>query len=156
MIAYKRRYKAIPIFALLLMILFKFQNCAPVSQMAVGSTLPNQNANPQQGIIDNFNVQKVSFLNNNWIVLQDSQGLNLQGLCIGSSKGQLIEYQVIELGDIPKAVLENSVECNGGGFEILLSQVHFSSCKSSWQIRAIRKGDPSQYAEAILNPDCVN
>jgi len=149
---YKRSYKALPIFALLSLILFKFQNCAPVNEMAINPVPP---LDAPVGIVDNFNSAKVSFVNNNWLIQQDSMGFALQGLCVGSPQGQLVEYQVIELGGLPKVVDAGVVECVGGGFELILSQVHFSSCGSKWQIRAVRQGISDQVAEAILNPDCI-
>ncbi|OFZ12419.1 MAG: hypothetical protein A2Z20_06635 [Bdellovibrionales bacterium RBG_16_40_8] len=146
--------RVVPISALLLVILFKFQNCAPPSQMDAVTNVIGPDG--QVRIVDQWSEQKVVFLSPSVVVPETQQVVDLQGLCIGSHKGQLIRYQVVELKENPEVLDEGSVECVGGGFELPLAQVQFSSCSSRLQVRAARDGDDTNYAETVLRPECTD
>jgi hypothetical protein len=145
--------RVLPISSLILIVLFKFQNCAPVNPSDakfVGT------GDSEVRIVDRWGESQVSFLTASITVPNDQpppQGV--QGLCVGSAKGQMIEYQVIEIKEIPEVVSAGVVECVRGGFELPLAQVHFSSCSSRLQVRATRQGDSETYAETFLQPDCA-
>ncbi|MCB0350340.1 MAG: hypothetical protein KDD38_04095 [Bdellovibrionales bacterium] len=142
--------RVIPISALLLVVLFKFQNCAPAPDM-----VQDFDGTGEVRIIDRWAEQKVSFLTPNLIVASDAPKVDVQGLCVGSLKGQLINYQVIELNESAEIIGGGQVECVMGGFELPLAQIHFSSCSSRLQVRATRDGDTSGFAETVLVPDCA-
>ncbi len=144
----------ISISGLVLVVLFKFQNCGPAPQMS--ATDPVANIGPNEGevrIVDRWSEEKVIFLAPTQKVATQ-QPVNVQGLCVGSEKGQKIQYQVLEINDIPKIVYVGEVECVMGGFEVPVGAVNFHSCNDKLQIRAARTGDSSEAAETILQPDC--
>ena len=143
--------RVLPISALILMILFKFQNCAPVGP---GQANYSGEADTQVRIVDRWGEQRVSFLEPSVVVPASQEAVALQGLCVGSEKGQLIEYQVIELKDTPELIGAGVVECVMGGFELPLAQLHFSSCAARLQVRATRQGETASYAETLVQPAC--
>lgn len=145
--------RVLPISSLLLLVLFKFQNCAP-SPQAVASVDPDMDGEVR--IIDRWSEQKVAFLSSTVSLPLDQNAVDLHGLCVGSVEGQLIEYQVIAVRDVPQITASGLVECVGGGFELMLRNLQASSCDESFRVRAARLGDEANYAEALLRPLCAD
>lgn len=150
--SYKR---VVPIAALLLVVLFKFQNCAPVTPMAL-ATDGDGNAGDEVRIVDRWVAEKISFLNPTQTIESDDVGV--QGLCVGSEKGQQIAYQIIEISEDPaldpQIINEGVVECVMGGFELQVKILNPSSCVKRYQVRAARIDDDINYAETVLQSNC--
>lgn len=146
--------RILPISALLLLTLFKFQNCAPAPELA--SDFVDSDMDGQVRIVDRWSEQKLSFLTSNVIVPVENSDLDLQGLCVGSETGQMISYQIIDLKENPEIIGVGKVECVMGGFELPLAQIHFSDCEARLQVRAAREDENSDFAETILVPDCAD
>jgi hypothetical protein len=142
--------RTLPIAALLLVVLFKFQNCAPAPNM-VGA---NGSGDAIVRDIDQWNQQKIAFLNPQQSIPVDVNTISLQGLCVGSEKGQQIDYQVIVMKAIPEVLNAGHVECVGGNFELPLEDVQFNSCSERIQVRAARAGNANDYTETVLQPAC--
>jgi hypothetical protein len=145
--------RVLPISALLLLVIFKFQNCAPAPEMLNASSVGGDSES-QVRIVDRWSEQKVAFLSPAHAVAPEEQSLSLQGLCVGSEKGQLIEFQVILIEDSPHVVANGTVECVMGGFELPISDLKLKSCNERLQVRAARLGENENYAETILQLDC--
>lgn len=143
--------RVLPIAALMLVVMFKFQNCAPQSNMYDASSIGDGG---EVRIVDRWAEQKVSFINPTHTVDGENAAVDIQGLCVGSDKGQQIRYQIIEIADVPHVVYEGLVECLMGGFELKLPAVHFASCSTRYQVRAARIGEETDYAETVLQPNC--
>ncbi len=135
----------------MLIVLFKFQNCAPVS--------PSQDlvsgSDGEVRIVDRWHESQVSFMSPKMVVPETPSQQGVLGLCVGSVEGQMIEYQVIEISGSARLVSSGLVECVRGGFELPLAEVQFSSCDSRLQVRAVRQGDSQSYAETLLLPECA-
>lgn len=150
--------RVVPIAALLLVVLFKFQNCAPVTPMnsVVGGDIGDSTGGEVR-IVDRWVAEKISFLSPTQIIEGDEVGI--QGLCVGSEKGQQIAYQIIEIGEAPdvspQVVNEGVVECVMGGFELQVQALNFASCLKRYQVRAARVEDNKNYAETVLQPNCA-
>jgi len=144
--------RVIPISALLLLVIFKFQNCAPAPEMLNASA--ENDLDSEVRIVDRWSEQKVAFLSPAQIVDPEQQSLNVQGLCVGSEKGQAIAFQVILIDHSPHVVANGTVECVMGGFELPISDLKLKSCSERLQVRAARLGEDQSYAETILQLDC--
>lgn len=142
----------ISISSLILIVLFKFQNCGPAPQMS--SQEPFSPNSGEVRIVDRWNEAKVSFLTPTQKIAVQHSAVNVQGLCVGSEKGQKIQYQVLELNELPKMVYVGEVECVMGGFEVPIGSINFHSCEDKFQVRAARSGETGEAAETILQPDC--
>lgn len=149
--SYKR---IIPITALLLVLLFKFQNCAPVTQMTSADQDGYDGAPDEVRIVDRWVAEKISFLSSTQIIENENAQIDIQGLCVGSQKGQQIVYQVIEISDDPKIINSGVVECIMGGFVLQVQILNLMSCMHHYQVRAARIDDEKNYAETILRPTC--
>jgi hypothetical protein len=139
--------RVLPITALLTLLLFKFENCAPPPQSQMSGT-------GEVRIVDQWGDKKVSFLSATVVVPKTQSALALQGLCVGSQEGQAINYQIIDLQEIPKMMAAGIVNCVMGGFELPVTDLHFDSCDSRLQVRAAREGDEIHFAETVIAPDC--
>lgn len=144
--------RTITIGALLLVVIFKFQNCAPPTAMQ--SDLSSGAPDDEVRIVDRWAPQKVEFMSPTQLVEGQERIVQIQGLCVGSEKGEQIAYQVIEISNEPRVISEGVVNCVMGGFEVELQALVFTSCSSRYQVRAARMGDDQNYAETVLQPDC--
>lgn len=169
--------RVLPISSLLLVVLFKFENCAPtgaefssvagpggiVNNLSPGSTGSNSGgAGPTGpgpgivGIVENYNSSPLSFVANPQLVAQPDQDgpMAVQGLCVGGPTQQTIEYQVIDMRDTPKVVMAGQVPCELGGFALPVAHLDLHKCSDRFEVRAARTSDPSQFATTTLQLDC--
>jgi hypothetical protein len=144
--------RVITLGALLLVVMFKFQNCAPAPMQNQAAEGPIEDG--QVRIVDRWAVQKVSFVSKTQYVEGDAQPVQVQGLCLGSEKGTQIAYQVIALNEAPQVILDGVVDCVMGSFELVLKTLRFQSCMTRYQVRASRIGEDEYYAETMLQPNC--
>lgn len=139
--------------ALVLVVMFKFQNCAPPSGLqnqAGEDGLPDGEVR----IVDRWAPQKIEFMSPSQLIESEERSVQVHGLCVGSDKGEQIAYQVIEISNDPRIVYQGVVNCVMGGFELTLQSLTFTSCSSRYQVRATRLGDEQNYAETVLQPNC--
>ena len=142
--------RVLPVGALLFLVMFKFQNCAPADP----TSQLNSSDDSVVTIVDRWNPQKIAFVQSDFVVPNETQKVDLLGLCVGSAKGQIIEYQIWADSSGTQIIEHGEVECMGGGFELPVLQVSFSSCNEKWRVRAAKLGDNSAYAEAEIKPEC--
>lgn len=146
--------RVLPIASLLLVVLFKFENCAQSPQMLGGATTPTSGT---VGLVDNYNQTPLQFVANPQLVSASaSSSVKVQGLCVGGVEHQTIVYQVIDMKTTPKLVLEGQVECQYGGFELPVENLVFSNCDDQYEVHAARANDPSLSTVTTLKLDCVS
>ncbi len=150
--------RVLPISSLLLVILFKFENCAQSPQMLTNGVSP---ASGVVGIVDNFQTSPLQFVANPQLVAQSpSSGsmaaVKVQGLCVGGAEHQSIDYQVFDMRSTPQLISTGQVPCEYGGFELPVNNLAFSNCEDRYEVRAARSNDPSQFSTTMLQLDCVS
>ena len=142
--------RTLAISALLVVVLFKFQNCASVSNLSLSAN----STDPGQRIVDQWQGTKVSFLNSDEIVPLETSQLDVKGLCVGSLNGEVIHWELVAVGDTPVLVDQGEVTCSYGNFELSLEQLKFETCTKQYYLRAIHMGQESNFAELIIQPEC--
>jgi hypothetical protein len=137
--------RVIPISALLLIVLFKFQNCGMPNEAGINPS----NHDGGVRIIDQWSEQKVAFLNP--LNTQDTRSstmtsaseLRLQGLCVGGTSEGMITYDfnLYDAGEKLVHRFSGQVECKMGNFEIVLPELSFGSCSDHYDVRAVLDGN---------------
>ncbi len=166
--------RILPISSLLLVVLFKFENCAQSPEMFTTTGVPGGSISDGSGsggsgsgssgsgggsgvvgIVDNFNNAPITFVANPQLVSPPGDGpMAVQGLCVGGRDQQVIDYQVIDMRDTPKLVNAGQVECRLGGFELPVAKLNLKKCEDRYEVRAARVGEPSHFATTFLQLDC--
>ena len=144
-----------PISSLLLVVLFKFENCAQApAQFAANG------ANAQPGmvhLIDAPMSSSVSFISNPLFVSAPAASeVAVQGLCVSSPSDKLIDYQVIDMRNTPTVVMAGQAVCEYGGFELQVANLQLSTCDDRYELRAAPTNDPSHFAITTLQLNCNN
>lgn len=140
--------RILAILSILMVVMFKFQNCAPVpGANSMAST------DSKVGLIDGWNgVEKIAFMSPTYLVQGDSARIEVQGVCPGVQDSNLIGWELIRTDD-DSVMASGSTQCDLGGFAVELAQVSFADCNSRYEIRA---HDPSSTNKAttVLRPFC--
>lgn len=150
----EKTIRVVSISSIMLVVLFKFQNCGPVTSVAgVGSVGINDS---EVRVVDRWGQQKLSFVSSDMILEPAQSKVNLQGLCLGEKTDQKIIYDIISTAgsSVQSKLIGGLVDCVMGGFEISLEAIQFSSCDNRLKIRAARVGAEEEFAEAIVRPNC--
>ena len=142
--------RVIPIAALGLLVLFKFENCAPVSKFA---GVPSGSSSGNVKIVDGtYQQSPVEFLAPSQTVT--SPAATVKGVCVGVSDGTLVNWAVIPSQNPNQVINSGQVECQSGEFTVSLNGLNFSSCQDEFEVRAATMNDTSQTAVMFLAPDC--
>ena len=139
--------RVIPIAALGLLVLFKFENCAPAANFAsaasTGGTVK---------IVDNWNASPVAFVNSAQVVKADPTVV--QGLCVGNPDGTVVNWAITSTLNPTQILDSGQVECQNGEFEVAVTSLAFQSCTDQFEIRAASSVNTGQMATTFLEPDC--
>jgi hypothetical protein len=145
--------RILPISALLLVVMFKFQNCAPSN-----NTSTQTSANGTVGIVDNFSQTPLEFVANPQLIESTATyPLQVQGLCVGGDDSQVINYQVYNMNGTPSQVSSGQASCVMGGFELsIATKLAFNSCSDRYEVHATRSGQESTPIVTTLQLDCTS
>lgn len=137
------------IFSLLLIVMFKFQNCAPTRPGEEFSSQPSGEVR----IVDQWAPSKVEFLSPSYLIETTVQEVNVPGLCVGAPKGQRLVWQLLDTKD--HVIIESGiVECLMGNFQLTINKVAFNDCKTELELKAQKEESPEPPAITILRPYC--
>jgi hypothetical protein len=150
--------RILPISALLLVVLFKFQNCSPIDP-AAASVSAGPDVGGEVRVVDRWAAQKISFLQDSQTIDPAEQELgvvNVHGLCVGTQNGEFIKYQVFAVDSAIKLLAEGKAACLGGNFEVSIKNISFENCESTLRVQAERELDAQNNSSVELRPNCVN
>ncbi len=141
--------RILAILSILMVVMFKFQNCAPAPGMdaSAGNNGSVRLVDGWTGVAD-----KISFMSPTYLVQGDTPRIEVQGVCPGVQNNELIGWELIRSDD-ESVVTSGSSACDLGGFQVDLAQITFEDCNSRYEIRA---SSPSTSASAttVLRPFC--
>ncbi len=137
----------IPIAALGILVLFKFENCAPAANFASSASTSNT-----VKIVDNWNSSPVQFVNPTQVVTSNSTVV--QGLCVGNPNGTVVNWAITSAQNPDQILDSGQVECKNGEFEVAVNSLSFQSCSDQFEVRAASTYNAGQMATTFLEPDC--
>lgn len=137
---------ALSIFALLTVVLFKFQNCAPAP---IGAQVESDS---EVRLIDQWYEGKLEFLSPAYVVQAPVENVVVQGLCVGAESGELLSWRLVDQAQ-RRVLEEGQSECIRGGFQLQISQLIFQDCASRFELVASRSKD-NRNAVTVLRPFC--
>lgn len=140
--------RVLPIAALGLVVLFKFDNCAPAAKFATSS---GSNSGTVK-IIGSWSSSPVEFLTASQIVTTNST--TVKGVCVGISDGSTVDWAVTSAQNPNQVLNSGQVQCQNGAFEVAVGNVAFQSCSDQYEVRAASPNDTNDTAVTLLEPDC--
>lgn len=142
--------RVIPIAALGLLVLFKFQNCAPAAKFAGA---PGAASPGTVKIVDGtYQQSPVEFLAPSQTV--STASTVVKGVCLGVADGTLVNWAAIPAQNPNQVINSGQVQCESGAFTVTLNDLAFSSCADQVEIRAATINDSTDTAVTFLAPDC--
>lgn len=130
--------RILPISALLMVVILKFQNCAPMPQnMAISGP------DSEVRISDRWQALDVAFVNEQESVPVSQTIHEIRGLCVGSTQNETIHWELVESSAEATLVAEGSVRCSYGNFVVTLQDNDLHDCSKTYIMRAIRSSDLS-------------
>lgn len=136
-----------------LALLFQFQNCAPPSatQGASASSSPNGEVR----VVDDWNTQKVTLAQSAMTAGAAATSVQVDGLCDRHlDASSPLTWEVREPAGEASLLLAGTVDCQLGGFRILISDLRDLACNRTYafEVRTV-DGDSAQ---AVLMRNCSN
>lgn len=129
----RREWKNLGLAAAMLLLLTKYQNCAPVNSPAA--------SDPTLRIVDDLGEQKVVFASPQMTARHTATDLFVYGLCPRTDKESL----TWTLSDNQAIVSQGQAGCEMGGFQINISQLQEWTCDHDYQLSAVSEsGDINQ------------
>lgn len=142
--------RVLAILSILMVVMFKFQNCAPAPGLdgaSIGSDGTVRLVDGWTGIAD-----KISFMSPTYLIQGDAARIEVQGVCPGVQNSELIGWQLVRSDD-ELVMASGSSACDLGGFQVELAQLTFDDCNSRYEIRASSTSTSSS-ATTVLRPFC--
>lgn len=141
-----RRYVSIlTILGLTSVVLFQFQNCAPVQPSATAS-----NGGGDARIVDEYNKAEIQFVEESIQVREDVDTAEVNGLCARAHNGSPLNW--VLWASSGEVLARGESHCGAGGFNLRLESLNQAVCGVSYQL--IIEGDWGGSASANLIQRC--
>lgn len=124
------------------LVLFNYQNCSPPGSLQDHSLGANETNNGSIRVIEDWELSKLSFVENSLEIAFDLKELMVEGLCSRQNHDQL-NWRFTSADD--NEVSRGAVDCEGGGFALSLPHVEAMECGSAYFLAVVSpQGDQSR------------